>query len=1150
MSSIRPIKGSPKRSDSAELHVIVLDQDLDSRRDANVQLKQRGIRRAIKLNYDEYLGRYTGRVEPGKYELKVSLDPSMEVDRREIELTAGNNTVYSSIAALGTPFYYGVDREKIYFKPDEDHLLLYASGINVAEQLPNILEKHAVHAERVPEPPYPGAKEGERRGRNMRSARFLIPSPPIKSKAPEQAWQALKKELEGLGYDCRLAAPLYRGKGIIEGLTTEFVVSFRPEATPPEVESLAKEFGCEIVHRIGWMPNGYLMRVCGLPSYELLKIVERFMHLSTVIYAEPNVIVHIEQDAVPNDFLLPEQTYGLVIHAQQAWNRVEGYLGLPQSAGSPDITVAVFDADGVSPNHPDLTGTLSDGTAKMVANFDFVTMTNQTVANLGGDHGTACASVAVGSFNNGLGFPGIAGNCHLIGGQWADWTGLSMAYAWIWAAGLPGLPTGYAAAAPSKAADIISNSWGPPNTFPNVIKDALDYLTIYGRGGMGCIVCFSVGNLGYIQFSPIRRYAAYDRTIAVGATISANPTNPTSSFHPDPAGNTTNLPAVVDTRAYYSPYGPEMDLVAPAHTAFFSPGTADPIDGGKVDPIPAATLIGGGHWIGQATTTTNLTAAAAVGATSLSVASTAGFVAGSTILIGTPGGAGREFRQASAVAAGKITVPALNHAHAAGTQVATGPNDYDRSEFGATSHACPTVAGAAALILSVRPELTWIQVRRILHECSDPIDTGQTNNIGRWHDAAGRISTDLGYTGPVFSQWYGYGRLNLDRAVQGAHDFDRGADIVVRDNLSDNGLVPSPGWWAASPDIWVSPTDVPIPVIPYGTDPTVADPSLTNAERGHDNYVFVRVKNVGPIDSDTFYVRALITHFPGFEFRYPEEWMPTNTPGATPPSPLTPGTYLIGEQAVTTLPAGQDRILKFTWKAILVPPDSVTIAGIPAHWHPCLLAEVSPHDGPSPATTGLPVQRDNNLAQRNITVSNTSSDDAFAIVAGTSIQDGVHSLILDRTYLEPEASVFVRIDNERIMKRWVTLIREHQLHPAEPLVPAEETECEVVIEDSARLRVSYPGGRNVVIHAAAGTHFTICNHRTELHARGHIGHYHEVETIVLDGDTIELPLDLAPQRYVPVVIGLTGAKRGSGTLRISQRLNNGEISAGYEIRRC
>jgi subtilisin family serine protease len=58
----------------------------------------------------------------------------------------------------------------------------------------------------------------------------------------------------------------------------------------------------------------------------------------------------------------------------------------------------VFDPDGVTPNHPDLTSSLSDGSAKLVTSFNFQTMAAQTVGALGGDHGTQCAGTATAFF--------------------------------------------------------------------------------------------------------------------------------------------------------------------------------------------------------------------------------------------------------------------------------------------------------------------------------------------------------------------------------------------------------------------------------------------------------------------------------------------------------------------------------------------------------------------------------------------------------------------------------------------------------------------------------------------------------------------------------------------------------------------------------
>ena len=73
--------------------------------------------------------------------------------------------------------------------------------------------------------------------------------------------------------------------------------------------------------------------------------------------------------------------------------------------------------------------------------------------------------------------------------------------------------------------------------------------------------------------------------------------------------------------------------------------------------------------------------------------------------------------------------------------------------FGGTSSACPGVAGIAALILSVNPDLSWQQVRELIKNSCDKVDSQDGN-----YDAAGH------------SPLYGYGRLNAAKAVQNAKE--------------------------------------------------------------------------------------------------------------------------------------------------------------------------------------------------------------------------------------------------------------------------------------------------------------------------------------------------------------------------------------------
>jgi hypothetical protein len=115
----------------------------------------------------------------------------------------------------------------------------------------------------------------------------------------------------------------------------------------------------------------------------------------------------------------------------------------------------------------------------------------------------------------------------------------------------------------------------------------------------------------------------------------------------------------------------------------------------------------------------------------------------------------------------------------------------------------------------------------------------------------------------------------------------------------------------------------------------------------------------------------MITHWPGLEFVYPNDFIPSINTDDPIPNPLIPATYLIGEVRIDNILVGANQIVKFIWQEALIPPETVMISGVPVIWHPCLLVEASPHDGPIPAT-GLSalIKGDNNIAQRNVHVVN------------------------------------------------------------------------------------------------------------------------------------------------------------------------------------
>lgn len=1128
----------------------VLAQDFENtlRSDAKVEARFGEDEPFRALKWTAVSGRFEGTGKAGaKCVIRVTpADDEWFTETRRVTLGTAPADVTVTLGPKTASFFRMGREDKRFFNLDDDRLMLVAVGRDVERRLVDYLREKGIGPVEV-------YRDSADRGADGRVSAFL---PKSQGDAVRQASPDLSAKHQ---IEIRVGVPAFAGKSVF-AFTNEVAVRFSGDARDRDVQSIARRRALRPLRRLTYVPNGWLLGA--ERPHDTAKLSEELRGLDQVVWAEPNVMETLVSDAyTPNDFLFGTLEHLHLVRAHEAWDQLDDHaaaIGVPVGdlrSGSPDITVAVFDVHGVSPTHPDLTGTLSDGSTRMVENYNFVTNNTQTDTALGGDHGTECASSAVGAFDDSGGVCGVAGNCGLIGAR-LGWTNSDIADGWIWAAGFdPGFPVGTGPAMISRTADVISNSWGASWGTPlgDTIREALDFLATYGRDGRGTVVCFSVGNLGYVQFSNVRTYAAYDKTIAIGASVDSNPTNPVpNASSVDPiSGSSVNVAVAVDTRALYSPFGPELDIVAPSHTAY------DGVTGAKVDPVPAAVIPGGGDWIGSVSGTTSFSAAAGVGDTVLNVTSTAGLAVGSRLLVRDISDTNHEFVRVVAVGTGQVTVtPALANSHPTTTVVATGPNHWSRL-FGGTSHSCPMVAGAAALLLSVRPELNWVQVRDILRDTAEGIDFGQAHTDGQWVDNNGDGVNE-------FSQWYGYGRLNVEAAVDEAINWHTSSNLVVRENFNDVGAVPSPGWHAHSPDIWVTRDDDPIPVLGY------ADlPPHESVLPSQDNFVFLRVKNVGDAVSSDAWLRVLITHFPGLEFRYPQEWVPGNAPGTTVPSPLVPGSYLIGEEQITGLAPGEVRIVKIRWDQALIPPEKVMVDGTEVRWHPCLLAEASPHDGPA-AATGHSVQRYSNIAQHNISIAwdeeSTSGDSGLAMVGGTALAAGVDALIIDRSDMPKDIRLFIRAADPRMMKHWQGLVLENKVSGAKPLPDVDSPSAEagtverpssvITVMDATRLRFELRQGPSVVIHAAAESRIEILADRiTPVAAKPHLvmGKFRGKRAVEFRQGRVEairLPFRLPGGQFIPLVFGLVRGRqrrKPSGRVRITQVLTNGQLSPGATI---
>ena len=76
------------------------------------------------------------------------------------------------------------------------------------------------------------------------------------------------------------------------------------------------------------------------------------------------------------------------------------------------------------------------------------------------------------------------------------------------------------------------------------------------------------------------------------------------------------------------------------------------------------------------------------------------------------------------------------------------------------------LAGAAALVLTARPQLGWLGVREFLQHSATKIDAGNNDLNGKWQDLDGDGIKE-------FSRFYGYGRLDVDAAVAAALDITK-----------------------------------------------------------------------------------------------------------------------------------------------------------------------------------------------------------------------------------------------------------------------------------------------------------------------------------------------------------------------------------------
>jgi hypothetical protein len=995
---------------TATLDVVVVDHANNVVSDATVRLRPDADEaQQILLSYDEDAGHYhaTG-VEPGRYALSVE-HSRLAADERQVVIDPAGSRETFVLGRPGLP-YYRRGAVKVPFEPHTDMV-----GVTLRQDISAAESDHAV-------------EDMTRRGLVERRVDDTVRSQRTRVLGLTADADDLDTVVADMNQraDVERAGPIvHYDEGSVSYLTEELVVKFTDEVSEERAHHILEGAGLEVMRQIPYVGNAYQVCRPGPASYALLDTASNLDDLDEVEWAEPNLAGTYELDAVtPDDFLWNGLWDRTLVGLPDAWQSLQN-AGL-HPFGRPTVIIANVDQGmssvGGAPAHPEFQGTVSNGQTKTYQLFDFRTLVPDNDSPMG-NHGMGTGGVACAGAGNPSPVPGVteglvgaAPNCRVMGLIFPS-TEVDIADMYIWAAGFnPNSPRPGFPAPINPGADVFTTSigFGAGAPLSGVAKAMLDHLTTYGRDGKGCLAFFSAGN-GNLNVTTVRPYAAYERTFGVAAT-------------------TLDTDGVTEIRAFYSGHG-TVELCAPSNSAT-GPHNPPQAYGVWSTDLPAL-----GNLIGHPTHTTSLAGAAAAGATGVQVASVVGIGNGDRLLIRDPGAPGSEPVRVTGApdpATGQVPCTALLNTQPAGQPVRRGPGGY-QNNFGGTSSATPLSAGCAALLLSAEPDLTWVEVREIIRDTAVKLDLGNNHPIGRWLDRDGQPISVSGQP-PHFSQWYGHGRINAAAAVQRALAYDFARDLMIRDNLTDAGSQPSTGPFWNSPDIWVrnqAPALEGAAALPanYAT----AGPHQAPVS-GQDNYLYVRVRNRGSSTSYEAYVRVYLAHWPGLEFSYPGSFVPTSRPGQAVPSPLAPGTYLIGEQKISDLAAGADTTVNLTWPQALVPQKTVTIGGTTVTWHPCLLVEVSPHDGPPP--TGNRVWDRNNLAQKNITIVYVDLRKLFAsaVVVGNLFTASRQTFLeIDRSDLPVTVNLQIDLVDAKLtnfVKEHIRLTRPIASTPALPGVPA------------------------------------------------------------------------------------------------------------------
>jgi len=287
--------------------------------------------------------------------------------------------------------------------------------------------------------------------------------------------------------------------------TENVFVKFRDDEDREDCLEVLRQAGLTVKKELAYATNAFFTEAPAGTGQGVFDIANKLLEREDVEYCHPEIVQRAELRLI-FDQQWHLKTTTLAGQLVSASSNVEAAHAITQGEG---VTIAVID-DGFDLAHEEFSSS-----GKVVAPQDFQSSDTDPSPGPGDDHGTACAGVACADGR--FGASGVAPKARLMPLRMPlSLNSQRLADAFVWAA--------------DRGADVISNSWGPPDgpwsrpddprhlrsfPLPDNIRLAIDYAADNGRGGKGCVILFAAGNGN--ESVDLDGYASYEKVIAVAA---------------------------------------------------------------------------------------------------------------------------------------------------------------------------------------------------------------------------------------------------------------------------------------------------------------------------------------------------------------------------------------------------------------------------------------------------------------------------------------------------------------------------------------------------------------------------------------------------------------------------------------------------------